>query len=60
VLPPLGEKLMDAGNLAFAGLLLGQLMGHEPADYRQAALGIGLWLVLLATGGLLLYFFPGE
>lgn len=51
---------MDAGNLAFAGLLLGQLIGQTQADLWRACLGFGLWLLLLVAGALLLYFFAGE
>ena len=60
VLPQLAEKLMDAGNLAFAGLLLGQLIGQTPLDLRTAGLGVGLWLALMGAGALMLYFNAGE
>ena len=50
---------MDAGNLAFGGLLLGQLIGENPLDVTKATLGLSLWLALLAGGSWLMYYFPG-
>jgi hypothetical protein len=54
------EKLMDAGNLAFAGLLFSQLIGEKPFDVLLGAVGLSLWLILLAVGALMMYLFPGE
>jgi hypothetical protein len=42
------EKIMELGNLAFVGLILGQALAGRPFDFRLATIG--------AVGILIAYF----
>lgn len=35
----IAEKIMDWGNLIFAGLILGQALSEKPFDFQMAAIG---------------------
>lgn len=39
----LADKLMDAGNLIFGALIVGQLISTREFNYWIAALGIAAW-----------------
>jgi hypothetical protein len=51
---------MDAGNLAFGALVVGQWLAGGPFRWSVAGIGLAVWLVLSATGVALLYFESGE
>jgi hypothetical protein len=40
----LADKLMDAGNITFAALIVGQILGGRPFRWDIAALGGLAWL----------------
>lgn len=48
----LADKLMDVGNLAFAALIIGQLLGGE-FQWGMAILGLGFWISTYAMAYLL-------
>jgi len=50
----LADKLMDAGNLTFAALLVGQLLSGQPFRWDLAAAGAIFWLWTYAVGFLVL------
>ena len=35
------EKIMELGNLVFAGLILGQVLSADQFDFRLAMIGVG-------------------
>jgi hypothetical protein len=40
----LADKLMDAGNITFAALIVGQLISGRPFNWGIAALGAVAWV----------------
>ncbi len=42
----MADKLMDAGNIAFGALVVGQLISGQPFDWTLAFLGFGAWVFL--------------
>ena len=38
------EKLMDAANIAFGALVVGQFLGQQGLSLALAVVGIGIWL----------------
>ena len=50
----LGEKLMDAANLGFGGLIVGQIIAK---DFRSdwTLWGFGIWVGFLLLGSVLIY-----
>lgn len=46
----LADKLMDAGNITFAALIVGQLLSGQPFNWVVAALGFVFWLWFYITG----------
>ena len=42
------DKLPDAANVGLGALLFGQFLGQREFSIVQAALGIAIWLFLLA------------
>ena len=45
-LSKIGEKLLDAGNIALGALIFGQLISGKPFSWRLALGGIGAWFIL--------------
>lgn len=41
----IAEKVMELGNLAFAGLILGQALAGRPFDFRLALLGFIVMII---------------
>jgi hypothetical protein len=44
----LADKLMDAGNITFAALIVGQLIGGQPFNWALAGVGGMAWLSFYA------------
>jgi len=42
----MADKLMDAGNISFGALVIGQLIGGQPFNWTLAFLGFGAWAAL--------------
>ena len=42
----MADKLMDAGNIAFGALVIGQLISGQPFNWTLALLGFGAWVAL--------------
>lgn len=42
----MADKLMDAGNIAFGALVVGQMISGQPFDWALAFLGFGAWVLL--------------
>jgi len=42
----IADKLMDAGNIAFGALVIGQLISGQPFNWTLALLGFGAWVAL--------------
>jgi hypothetical protein len=40
----LADKLMDAGNITFAALIVGQLISRQPFNWALAGIGGVAWL----------------
>jgi hypothetical protein len=51
---------MDAGNLAFGALVVGQWLADRPFSWRVAGGGVVLWAGLFGIALALLYFERGE
>ena len=51
----LAEKLMDAGNLVLAGLVVAQFLYEGEFNWRLALIGWFLWLLCFGFAGWLLY-----
>ena len=46
----LADKLMDAGNITFAALSVGQLLSGRPFRWDIAALGLVFWVWFCFVG----------
>jgi len=51
---------MDAGNLAFGALVVGQSLGGAPFSWAVTGGGLVLWAGLFAIAVALLYFESGK
>ena len=51
----LAEKLMDAGNIVFAALIIGQFVGDKPFDWGSAVISGAAWLGLYAVAYVVVY-----
>jgi hypothetical protein len=53
-LKTLGEKLMDAANLGFGGLIVGQIIAKE-FRLDWTLWGLGIWVGFYLLGSLLIF-----
>lgn len=44
----LSDKLMDAGNITFGALIVGQLISDRPFNWILAVAGAVVWVILYA------------
>jgi hypothetical protein len=56
----LGDKLLDAGNIALGALVIGQLISGQPLNWKLAVVGVGAWLVFALLSLLMVSWSRGE
>ena len=52
----LAEKLMDAANITFGALVVGQFLGQQGFRWSLAIAGIGIWVILYGLSYLVIKF----
>jgi hypothetical protein len=56
----LAEKLMDAANIGFGALVVGQFLGSQGFSWALAITGVGLWIVLYGLSYLVIKYGMGD
>lgn len=56
----LADKLMDAGNITFAALIVGQVISGQPFNWVIAIAGGIVWLMLYAAAYFVVQWGRGE
>ncbi len=56
----LADKLMDAGNITFAALIVGQILSGQPFNWWLAGLGAIAWAGFYIWGYFVLQWGRGE
>jgi len=56
----LADKLLDAGNIVFGALIVGQLLSGKPFDWGVALLGLGAWVVFVMASYVMVYLSRGD
>lgn len=56
----LGDKLMDAGNIVFGALIVGQLFSGQAFNWWIALGGVGVWIGFYILGALIVYWGGGD
>ena len=56
----LADKLLDAGNIVFGALIVGQLLGGQPFNWNVALIGLFSWLGFVTLSFILVYLSRGD
>ncbi len=56
----LSDKLMDAGNITFGALIVGQLLSEGPFDWGIAGVGASAWIGFYVWAWAVLQWERGE
>ena len=53
------EKLMDAANIAFGALVVGQFLGQQGFSWSPGVAGVGIWIILYGLSYLVIKYGMG-